>query len=75
MKVKTQLVINIEDASVKSTLKQALLKVMNNFKGVSFDEEDSYTLDDALEEIGRGDVVRYERVEDFLNHLRLEIQD
>ena len=27
---------------------------MNNFKGVSFDEEDSYTLDDALEEIGRG---------------------
>ena len=75
MKVKTQLVINIEDASVKSTLKQALLKVMNNFKGVSFDEEDSYTLDDALEEIRKGDVVRYERVEDFLNHLRHEIQD
>lgn len=48
---------------------------MNNFKGVSFDEEDSYTLDDALEEIGRGDVVRYDSVEDFLNHLSHEIQD
>lgn len=75
VKVMTQLVINIEDASVKSTLKQALLKVMNNFKGVSFDEEDSYTLNDALEEIGRGDVIRYDSVEDFLNHLRHEIQD
>lgn len=48
---------------------------MNNFKCVSFDEEDSYTLDDALEEIGRGEVVRYERVENFLNHLSHEIQD
>lgn len=48
---------------------------MNNFKGVSLDEEDSYTLDDALEEIRKGDVVRYERVEDFLNHIRHEIQN
>lgn len=71
----TQLVINIEDASVKSTLKQALLKVMSNFKGVSFEEEDSYTLDDALEEVRRGDVIIYESAEDFLNHLRREIQD
>lgn len=71
----TQLVINIEDASVKSSLKQALLKVMSNFKGVSFDEQDSYSLDDALNEIRRGDVIRYESAEDFLNHLRREIQD
>ncbi len=71
----TQLVINIEDASVKSTLKQALLKVMSNFKGVSFDEEDSYTLDDALDEIRRGDIIKYESAEDFLNHIRCEIQD
>jgi hypothetical protein len=71
----TQLVINIEDASVKATLKQALLKVMSNFKGVSFEEEDSYTLDDALEEVRRGDVIIYESAEDFLNHLRREIQD
>ena len=71
----TQLVINIEDASIKSTLKQALLKVMSNFKGVSFDEDDSYTLDDALEEVKRGNVIRYESAEDFLNHLRREIQD
>ena len=70
----TQLVINIEDASVKATLKQALLKVMSNFKGVSFEEEDSYTLDDALEEVRRGDVIIYESAEDFLNHLRREIQ-
>lgn len=40
-----------------------------------YDEEDSYKLDDALEEIIRGEVVRYERVEDFLNHLRHEIQN
>lgn len=71
----TQLVINIEDASVKSALKQALLKVMSNFKGVSFDDEDSYTLDDALEEVRRGDIIRYESVDDFFNHLRSEIQD
>ena len=71
----TQLVINIEDASVKATLKQALLKVMSNFKGVSFEEEDSYKLDDALEEVRRGDVIIYESAEDFLNHLRREIQD
>lgn len=71
----TQLVINIEDASDKPTLKQALLKVMSNFKGVSFDEDDSYTLDDALEEVKRGNVIRYESAEDFLNHLCREIQD
>ncbi len=71
----TQLVINIEDASVKSALKQALSKVMSNFKGVSFEEEDSYTLDDALEEVRRGDVIRYESVEVFFNHLHREIQD
>lgn len=71
----TQLVINIEDASVKSALKQALLKVMGNFKGVSFEEEDSYTLDDALEEVKRGDVIRYGSVDDFLTHMRSEIQD
>ena len=71
----TQLVINIEHAPVKATLKQALLKVMSNFKGVSFEEEDSYTLDDALEEVRRGDVIIYESAEDFLNHLRREIQD
>ncbi len=71
----TQLVINIEDASVKATLKQALLKVMSNFKGVSFEEEDSYTLDEALEEVRRGDVIIYESAEEFLNHLRREIQD
>ncbi len=69
----TQLVINIEDASVKSALKQALLKVMGNFKGVSFDEDESYTLDDALEEVSRGEVLRYESVDDFFNHLRREI--
>ena len=57
----TQLVINIEDASVKATLKQALLKVMSNFKGVSFEEEDSYTLDDALEEVRRGSVTGLKR--------------
>ncbi len=48
---------------------------MSNFKGVSFEEEDSYTLDDALEEVRRGDVIRYESVEDFFNHLHREIQD
>ena len=48
---------------------------MSNFKGVSFEEEDSYTLDDALEEVRRGDVIIYESAEDFLNHLRREIQD
>ncbi len=71
----TQLVINIEDASVKSALKQALLKVMNNFKGVTFDEEENYTLDDALEEIRNGDTVTYESVDDFLSSIRREIQD
>lgn len=71
----TQLVINIEDASVKSALKQALLKVMNNFKGVTFDEEENYTLDDALEEIRNGDTVTYESVDDFLSSICREIQD
>lgn len=71
----TQLVINIEDASVKSALKQALLKVMDNFKGVTFEEEESYTLDEALDEIGRGEVIRYESADDFLTGLRHEIQD
>lgn len=71
----TQLVINIEDASIKSALKKALLKVMDNFKGVTFDEEDTYTLDDALNEIERGEIVRYESVDDFLINLRREIQD
>ena len=71
----TQLVINIEDASIKSTLKQALLKVMSNFKRVTFDDEETYTLDDALEEITKGDVVRYESAEDFLANMRREIQD
>lgn len=73
--IMTQLVINIEDASVKSALKQALLKVMDNFKGVTFDDDDSYTIDDALDEIKRGEIVRYESVDDFLTHLRREIQD
>ena len=71
----TQLIINIEDASVKSSLKQALLKVMSNFKGVSFDEQDSFTLDNALDEIRQGDIIRYESVEEFLNDFRREIQD
>lgn len=71
----TQLIINIEDASVKSSLKQALLKVMSNFKGVSFDEQDSFTLDNALDEIRKGDIIRYESVEEFLYDLRREIQD
>ena len=71
----TQLVINIEDASVKSALKQALLKVMDNFKGVTFDDDDSYTLDDALGEIKRGEIVRYESVDDFLSNISREIQD
>ena len=75
VKVMTQLIINIEDASVKSPLKQALLKVMSNFKGVSFDEQDSFTLDNALDEIRQGDIIRYESVEEFLNDLRREIQD
>lgn len=75
VKVMTQLIINIEDASVKSSLKQALLKVMSNFKGVSFDEQDSFTLDNALDEIRQGDIIRYESVEEFLNDLRREIQD
>lgn len=71
----TQLVINIEDASIKSAVKKALLKVMGDFKGVTFEEEDTYTLDDAIEELNRGDVVRYESVDDFLANLRREIQD
>lgn len=75
VEVMTQLIINIEDASVKSSLKQALLKVMSNFKGVSFDEQDSFSLDNALDEIRKGDIIRYESVEEFLNDLRCEIQD
>lgn len=75
VEVMTQLIINIEDASVKSSLKQALLKVMSNFKGVSFDEQDSFTLDNALDEIRKGDIIRYESVEEFLYDLRREIQD